>query len=81
LEFARGLVGKCGIYCGACRLYARKTAKAALEKSTNAHTKCVGMLGISCGECQEFPCEKHYGPLASARKTLSRLEKARSKEE
>ena len=65
LGSAKDLVGKCGIYCGACRLYFMKNCKGCSgEEHKCPYSKCVDMLGNSCGECQKFPCEKHYGPMA-----------------
>jgi len=65
LELARGLVGKCGIYCGACRLYVKKNCKGCSgEEHECPYIKCTDMLGSSCGECGKFPCERHYGPMA-----------------
>jgi len=70
LEFKKELVGRCGIYCGACRLYVLNKCRGYLnihanEETTCPYYKCVENREInSCGECQEFPCEKHYGPMA-----------------
>jgi len=70
LELRRDLLGKCGIYCGACRLYILKKCKGCLniyadEEAKCPYYKCLGNKTIdSCGECQKFPCERHYGPMA-----------------
>lgn len=70
MEFRKDLIGRCGIYCGACRLYILKKCKGCLniyarEEAKCPYYKCVENKGInSCGECQEFPCEKHYGSMA-----------------
>jgi len=64
------LVGKCGIYCGACRLYNLKKCEGCLKLYANKEAKCPYYKCVenreinSCGECQEFPCERHYGPMA-----------------
>jgi hypothetical protein len=69
LEFRKGLIGRCGIYCGACRLLILKkcsgcSSLCADKESKCPYYKCVQEKGIdSCGECQEFPCERHYGPM------------------
>jgi len=64
--FRSDLVGKCGIYCGACRLYILKVCKGCSgEEHKCPYIKCVEGKGISsCGECQEFPCARHFGPMA-----------------
>ena len=66
MEFSRDIIGKCGIYCGACRLYVLKRCeRCSNEEGKCPYYKCVENKAInSCGECQEFPCEKHYGPMA-----------------
>jgi len=66
LEFGRDLIGRCGFYCSACRLYVLKKCKGCSgEEAKCPYYKCVENKGIdSCGECQDFPCEKHYGPMA-----------------
>ena len=70
MEFRRGLIGKCGIYCGACRLYFTKKCDgcsniSADEEAGCPYYKCVENKGInSCGECKEYPCTIHYGPMA-----------------
>jgi hypothetical protein len=70
LEFGRNLVGKCGIYCGACRLFTLKKCKGCLNLYANAEAKCPYYKCVenkelsSCGECKEFPCKKHYGSMA-----------------
>jgi len=64
------LIGKCGIYCGACRLHILKKCKGCLNLYANKEAKCPYHKCVtnkeinSCGECREFPCEKHYGPMA-----------------
>jgi len=66
LEFRRDLIGRCGIYCGACRLFVLKKCEGCSNEEVKCpYYKCVENKAInSCGECQEFPCEKHYGPMA-----------------
>lgn len=66
MEFGRDLIGKCGIYCSACRLYVLKKCKGCSgEEAKCSYYKCVENKGIdSYVECQDFPCEKHYGPMA-----------------
>ena len=65
MEFRRKLIGKCGIYCGACRLYILNDCKGCYEETKCPYYKCVETKKIgSCGECQEFPCDKHYGQMA-----------------
>ena len=69
LKIERELVGKCGIYCGACRLYILGVCKGCIEINREEqkcpYYKCVAARNINfCGECQEFPCKLHYGSLA-----------------
>lgn len=70
MEFRRDLIGKCGIHCGACRLYFLNMCKGCLsiyadEEAKCPYYKCVENKGLDfCGECKEFPCEKHYGAMA-----------------
>jgi len=66
LEINSKLVGRCGIYCGACRLYVLKRCKGcAVEESKCPYLECLENKEINrCGECMEFPCERHYGPMA-----------------
>lgn len=74
MEFDGNLVGKCGIYCGYCRLYlVKKCNGCSGEEHDCPYLKCLDSdkeLNC-CGECLEFPCDKHYGPMAVyARKYL-----------
>jgi len=67
VEARSELVGKCGIFCGACRLYILTKCKGCFgllaEKDAKcSFYKCVENKGInSCGRCQDFPCLEHYG--------------------
>lgn len=60
-------IGKCGVFCGACRLYILMKCKGCFDLFAKKETKCsfykcVEGKGIdSCGRCQEFPCLEHYG--------------------
>jgi len=43
----------------------KKCKGCSVEEAKCPYYKCVENKGIdSCGECQDFPCEKHYGPMA-----------------
>jgi hypothetical protein len=58
-------VGKCGIFCGACRLYILAKCKGCFDldwkKIKCSVYRCAENKGIdSCGKCQEFPCLEHY---------------------
>lgn len=67
VELGNEVIGKCGIFCGACRLYILTKCKGCLDLSAKKETKCslhecVESKQIdSCGRCQEFPCLEHYG--------------------
>jgi hypothetical protein len=60
-------VGKCGIFCGSCRLYILTKCKGCVdpfaEKAAECSLyKCAEDRGIgSCGKCTEFPCLEHFG--------------------
>jgi len=59
-------VGKCGIFCGACKLYILAKCKGCsdldLKKINCSVYRCADRKGIdSCGKCEEFPCLEHYG--------------------
>jgi hypothetical protein len=60
-------VGKCGIFCRACRLYILEKCKGCLDVDSEKKVKCSVLIcaqdkGLdSCGRCQEFPCLEHYG--------------------
>jgi len=63
MEIRAELIGKCGIYCGACPLHIRGICKGCSDISTTKCSiyKCVDERNLnSCGECPEFPCELHY---------------------
>jgi len=58
-------VGKCGIFCRACRLYILEKCKGCLDvdwkKVKCSVFMCAEDRGLdSCGKCQEFPCLEHY---------------------
>lgn len=58
-------VGKCGIFCGACRLYVVEKCKgcieASLKKAACSVYKCASKKNLdSCGKCDDFPCLEHY---------------------
>jgi hypothetical protein len=59
-------VGKCGIFCPACRLYVLEKCKGCIDlgrkKVRCSVLMCAEAKGLkSCGRCQEFPCLEHYG--------------------
>lgn len=59
-------VGKCGVFCGACKLYVSAKCKGCLDIKMNKTDcslyRCVADKGVgTCGRCQEFPCLEHYG--------------------
>ena len=70
------LVGKCGVFCGACRLYVIGRCRSCTVAYAGGgagcpYFRCVEERGLrSCGDCEEFPCEKHYGPMAVYSKTF-----------
>ena len=71
LKIKDSLIGRCGIYCGACRLYTLRRCESCLniyptvEEAKCPYYKCVITKGLrTCGECESFPCEHHYGPMA-----------------
>jgi len=66
VEFKKALIGKCGIYCGACKLYIlKKCGGCSIAGAKCPYFKCVNNKRItSCGECEEFPCQTHYGSMA-----------------
>ena len=58
-------VGKCGIFCGACRLYIIEKCKGCLdvdlERVACSVYKCAEKKKVdSCGKCHDFPCLEHY---------------------
>ena len=58
-------VGKCGIFCRACRLYILEKCKGCIDISRKkvkcSVFMCAESKGLdSCGRCQEFPCLEHY---------------------
>lgn len=65
-----GLIGKCGLFCGVCKLHIISKCKGCSDFYVKSETKClyyecVEKKGInSCGNCQEFPCLDHYGSRA-----------------
>lgn len=67
VQLGNDLVGKCGVFCGACRLYVLTKCKGCLDLFARKETgcslyKCVESKRIdTCGRCQEFPCLEHYG--------------------
>ncbi|MBR4163316.1 MAG: DUF3795 domain-containing protein [Solobacterium sp.] len=56
------LLGKCGYYCGQCPDYIAGRCSGCIKgnkKGDCFSRDCVIEKGIlSCGYCQEFPCEK-----------------------
>ena len=66
MELRIDLLGKCGIYCGACRLYVLEKCEGCLlgHKNCLCYKSAVDKGYETCGECPEFPCEIHYGPCA-----------------
>jgi len=63
MEIKSELIGKCGIYCGACPLYISGICKGCSDNSTTKSPiyKCVNEKNVnSCGACPEFPCKLHY---------------------
>lgn len=63
MKLAERLIGRCGIYCGACALYINGKCDGCLDPHTVECPiyKCVQSKGVNyCGECPEFPCERHY---------------------
>ena len=71
MEIKAGLIGLCGIYCGACRLYILNKCSGCREfNSSSDEEKCPYYLCVinrrinSCGECTDFPCNLHYSEMA-----------------
>jgi len=63
MEIKAELIGKCGIYCGACPLHIGGICKGCSDVSTTKCSiyKCVNERNLnSCGECPEFPCKLHF---------------------
>jgi hypothetical protein len=60
-------VGKCGIFCGSCRLYVVTKCKGCVDPFAQRATacklyKCAEGKGLnSCGKCKDFPCLEHFG--------------------
>jgi hypothetical protein len=56
------LLGKCGYYCGQCPSFMIGKCAGCIDgnqKGTCYTRDCVIERGIlSCGHCQEFPCER-----------------------
>ena len=79
LDSKSELVGKCGIYCGACRVFVVKKCNGCIErnvvkKNRCSYSSCVTDKGLSfCGQCEEFPCLEHYGsrPVFARQKFLN----------
>ena len=60
MEIKAELIGKCGIYCGACPLHIGGICKGCSDINTTKCLiyKCVNERNLnSYGECPEFPCE------------------------
>jgi len=61
----RSLVGKCGLYCDTCRLHILKKCNGCYVEAKCPYPKCSENKGVNnCGECTEFPRDKHFGPMA-----------------
>ena len=57
------LIGRCGIYCGACPLYINTKCEGCRAPATEecAIARCAEAAGVDyCGVCTKFPCELHY---------------------
>jgi hypothetical protein len=67
VELESKLVGKCGVFCNACRLYVLTECKGCSDLISKKETicpiyVCAENRGLnSCGRCPEFPCLEHYG--------------------
>ena len=67
MESQNELVGKCGIFCGTCRLYVLTKCRGCLDLPAGKEAKCSFYKCVenkridSCGNCQDFPCLEHYG--------------------
>jgi hypothetical protein len=85
LEFRKDLVGRCGIYCGACRLYVIKKCGGCLNLYANKEAKCpyykcVENKGInSCGEMPRIPLREALWSNGGVHKIVLGLEKTGDK--
>mgnify|MGYP001027436411 CR=1 FL=1 len=65
-ELVPELVSVCGLYCGFCPHFRKKTCPGCFKVNEKAKTSCamyrcvLGKGLQTCLLCEEFPCETHY---------------------